>query len=463
MKKLIIILCILFPAAASAGGMRLSHIDSSTLLVDQKVKLYIGLTDTKGLPVEDLKRSDFEIFESTDGRQFKRRDRIYGFRRLVNYENGIQFLLMVDNSGSMYSKTHRGSSSTTKIESAKDAVRSFINDMSNPQDRVAFASYNTTYIQHSVMSPDPETIIPLLEHVQKPEGDDRYTEIYGSLVKGIESLKQLEGRKVIIILSDGENCPLYTETGREHPEYGKTVYGFEAPLEMCHKEGITVFAVHYGSESRDPHLSRIAIESGGAVFNAAKDDDLSAVYADIVNQLIHEYQIVYRAGMEPAEKRFVKVVYTGGKSPVSAVRYYFSSTVFGLPVEDLLPLLIIPLLLGIILLYLLFKRKNNAEESPSISVLDSGGLKANTENLTLNKGHTVIGSADGSDITLSGRTSDIEASHATVLYDRKTKGYTLISDAEVSVNNNSVKQKRLESGDVIRVGDTTLVFDEGMA
>lgn len=458
MKKLLITIIICLPSIGFAEGMRLSHIDSSTLLADQKVKLYVGMTDIEGLPVENLRSEDFEIYESTDGKKYERRNKVYGFNRLINYENGIQFLLMIDNSGSMYSELNN-KANLKKVDAAKEAIKKFVREMSNPKDKVMLVSYNTFYQEHSGMISDKNLLLAFLDEIEKPEGDDRYTEIYGSMTNAINSVKPMEGRKVIIILSDGENCPLYSYTGKEHPEFGDTVYTYEEPLALCHEEGITVFAIHYGNQKRDQNLSRIALESGGAVFYAGDGDDLSSVYANIIKQLVHEYQIVYRATMKPAEKRYVKVVFKGKEQPVTTVRYYFASTVFGLPLDKLFPVLALPFLLGLILLYVLWHRKREMIDSPVISVLDAGGAKVSVKNVKLTSGKTVIGSSLEADMTLSGTSASVEASHATVLYDRTTKGYTLISESDVFVNNTAVRKRELESGDVIRVGDSTLVFD----
>jgi Ca-activated chloride channel family protein len=461
MKKLVLSIFILIPAVIFAEGIRLSHIDTSTLLADQKVKLYVGMTDTRGLPIEDLKVEEFEVYESPDGVNFEKREPIYGFNRLVNYENGIQFLLMVDNSGSMYRVMRNGEETDTRIEFAKSAIRSFISEVSNPKDKAMLASYNTNYTMHTDMVSDMQLLSPMLDEIIKPEGDDGYTEIYGSINQAVSGIKELEGRKVIIILSDGENRPYTKFTGKAHPVFGDSIVSYEEPLLECQKEGITIFAVHYGSSSRDQKLTQIALETGGAVFNARNKDELDDVYSRIVQQLIHEYEIVYRASMEPAEKRYVKVVYKGETAEIDTVRHYFASTVFGMPPEHLFPFLIIPFLLGAILLYMLSRNSNSSVTEPSLSVLDSGGAKTSINELILGKGRTVIGSTDDADFTISGKTERVSPNHATVLFDKKTNGYTLISDDEVSINNTKYKNRKLEAGDVINVGGATLVFDDG--
>ena len=50
--------------------------------------------------------------------------------------------------------------------------------------------------------------------------------------------------------------------------------------------------------------------------------------------------------------------------------------------------------------------------------------------------------------------------HATILYDPKDKSYTVVGPGEITVNNQPVKTRKLEPGDVIDVGGATIVFDD---
>ena len=48
-----------------------------------------------------------------------------------------------------------------------------------------------------------------------------------------------------------------------------------------------------------------------------------------------------------------------------------------------------------------------------------------------------------------------------MLFDPKTKSYTIVGGGDITVNNRPVKSRRLEAGDVIDVGGATIVFDDG--
>ena len=73
---------------------------------------------------------------------------------------------------------------------------------------------------------------------------------------------------------------------------------------------------------------------------------------------------------------------------------------------------------------------------------------------------TVIGGSPKADLTIVGA-PQIREQHATILFDPKKKSYTVVGTGDILVNNQPVKTRTLESGDVIDVGGATIVFDDG--
>ena len=52
-------------------------------------------------------------------------------------------------------------------------------------------------------------------------------------------------------------------------------------------------------------------------------NQLKEVYNKIVNQILNEYLISYKATMEPADKKYVKVDYKPKSGMLETVRFYF--------------------------------------------------------------------------------------------------------------------------------------------
>lgn len=462
------ILLVFFLQPAYPDSVRISQIDASRLLLNQSIKLYISVTDNQGEPIKGLAPEAFTIYESAGRKDYQRIPRINSFETMANYTSGINFLLLIDNSGSMY-RTMQGkrtrSESRRRIYHAKRAVVSFLRSITNPKDRIGLVSYNSFYNSHSGLTDDRVSIETALEKIERPKKEEAYTEIYGSLYLAVDEFRTTRGRKAVIILSDGVNQPYYKYTKKEHPVFGEKIYKSGEPAEYCQEEGISVFAIYFGrkGERKDKGLYRIALETGGAVFDAHSEEQLSDIYGLIVNQILNEYLITYNATMEPADRKYVRVECETAAGKNSATRFYFSSTVFGIPLQGFSPLLILPLVIACALLWFVsridFEKKKG---EPSIEILNPGAAKASTQLFTLGSGRTVIGGDAGADMTLTGGTTRIREKHATILFDEKSKKFTIAGDGDFSVNNKPVEKKReLEAGDVINIGGTTIVFDDG--
>ncbi len=470
LKKIIFIYIFVFSGFGLllADQVRISQIDSSRLLLNQEVKLYVSVTDEAGMPVSKLSKDVFTIFESPNGTDFQKIPDISGFETMANYEAGINFLLLIDNSGSMYRNMkgqRTGKDYERKIAYAKNTVITFLKSISNPKDKVGVAVYNSNYSLQSGLTDDKGRAEEYIGKIKKPNPEGAYSEIYSSIYLAVDEFSKVKGRKAIIVLSDGINQPFFQNTGKMHKVFGKKTFEYTEPARYCQEEGISVYAVNFGlrGEQKDQGLSKIAIRTGGTVFDAHDQKQLNEVYILIVNQILNEYLITYRATMSPADMKYVKVTCAGDEGSNSAVRFYFSSTVFGIPLTDIKPLLIIPFLLALLLLWLLSKFKFEKKKSdPSIEILNAGSAKASTNFFTLNENKkTVIGGDPGADMTLSGGATAVKEKHATISFDKAKKQYTIVANGNLTVNNKPVKTKYLEPGDVINVGGSTIVFDDG--
>ncbi len=455
-------------ANLSADYVRISQIDSSMLLLNQEVKVFVSITDETGEPASKLTQDAFTLYESPDAKQFVKIQKINSFQSMANYESGINFLLLVDNSGSMYTniKGRRTRVERDKrISYAKNAIITFLKSISNPKDKVGLAVYNTNYTLCSELTGDKARIEQYLDRIVQPKPEEAFTEIYASVNTAVDEFSSVKGRKAVIVLSDGQNMPYFHYTRKPHKLYGTKIYQWEEPTKYCQEEGISVYAVNFGpkNERKDQGLSKIAYQTGGTVFDAYDPGQLSEVYNRIVNQILSEYLIAYNATMQPADRKFIKVECNTVTGSASALRFYFSSTVFGLPLAGFNFLLIIPFLLAVVLLWLLSKINFQKKKSdPSIEILNPGSARVSTNFFTLDKSKkTVIGGDPSADMTLSGGSAKIKEKHATVLFDRTKQKYTIIADGNLTVNNKPVKTKLLEPGDVINVGGTTIVFDDG--
>ncbi|MFW6181215.1 MAG: VWA domain-containing protein [Spirochaetota bacterium] len=458
-------LVLLIPAAVPPEGrsdtLRIAQIDNSSLLINQQVRAYISVIGEEGRPVSGLDRGRFRVYESTPGGGWEQRD-ILWLRQGVNINQGINFLLVVDNSGSMYwDDTGRirdsEDESLWRITDAKEAVRAFLRDITNPHDRVGLISFNVDIDLRVAPTGDLMEVQRALERIRKPPREESYTELYESLYRSVDDIRGLKGRKVIILLTDGWDFPR-----PDNPAFPRRA-GLDGAIEHARSEGISVFTIGLSEGADARRLTRIARETGGAYFSVYNADRLASLYALIRNQVLGEYLLAYRATMYPAQEKEVRVVYTpgGGEISLEARGSYFAGTIFGYPWERYRyrALLAVPAAL-LLLLALSLVKLEKRRARPSLQVMTMAGKRGRrTVPLT---GAVTIGSAAGSDITIPGGGGPGGGGAPTVTIRREGGQATLVSEGgTVLVNNRDVRRKTLRSGDLIRIGDTTVVFDEG--
>jgi len=457
MKKIILNIALLgLVFSLNAQNLTISGVDSSSLMKSQKVDLYLSLTDNTGKPLSMDDRQEIRVYESPDGVNFEEvEDKV--IENDANLKQGIQFLMLMDNSGSMYyDRQGRPTDDPAKMRMthARSAMNDFLLSIEDSRDKIALASFNTRFNLLLPGTSKLNEVSEAFDTVEEPEEMDAYTELYAALSESALAFNDAsEGRKVIVVLSDGENYSYYQHKGEPHPVYGEKVFQPDEAIEAMQRQGVSLFAINYG-QGVDPQLGRMVAETGGRMFDASSPDELAGVYDFIRQSLLQELHIQYRAGMYQSDRVWVKVAVPGDES---LQRFYYNSSLFGsgpsLQSWVLVVILLAALLLWLILMFIRLERQRKL---PSLEVV-GGGLQQRVLDLT--KDRTVIGGSASHDVTIAGAPQSSSSEAATIIYDEKDKSYTLIAQEETMVNNQTVSKKKLQTGDVIKVGDDLIIFD----
>lgn len=417
----------------AASDFRITQVDSSRLLINGQVRLYLDVTGDNP--------DRIRVQESDDALTWRDAP-VVRLNRGTAKSEGITFLLLLDNSGSMWDDLDGKPATDTRslrITHARSAIRSFVSALS-PADRAGLAVFNTSYVLASPISQDPQTLLDALSSVDRPGSGEGFTELYGSLEQAMEGFTGSGRRRVLIVLSDGEHYPR---------EASVSPANTDAAALAAHREGISCSVIHFGTD-KDTLVNSFALETGGQVFDARDSAELAAVYDAIRERVLAEYTVDYRALMLPGERRFVRV----GDS----VRFYFSGSLFGSLTGGFAPWLLFCALIpaGVWLFFVLFRLEKPVSEASVQLLYSVPGMS--TRAFTLGGDRTVIGGDQTADITIGGNPA-MQASAATILFDKDKNSWTLQAGQDLTVNNRPVKTKKLESGDVINVAGTVVVFD----
>ncbi len=444
----------------SAENISITGIDSTGLLSSQKVDLYVTHTDDDGNAVENS--GPLTVFESPDGKEWNPVKSELKIDREANRREGIGFLMLMDNSGSMYDSLEgkaTDDSAEQRMTHAKEAMRTFMGSIEDSRDRVALVAFNTDYRLLSESTRNRSILLEQMDRIEKPVPEKAYTELYSSLERSSQFFKDEgeKGRKIIIVLSDGENYPFFQYNGAPHPEYGERLFTPAEAVESLNREGITLYAIHFGIK-QDPYLGEIARETGGQVFDARNGEQLALVYDSIRKAVRDEYRVTYRAGVFNSPRVFVKIATSAIESEA---RYYYNSALFGDSGNFSLPILLIILAVALGVWLLLTKiRFEQVNRAPHLELIGPGGLRKRVQ--ALNDDKTVIGTSEKHDMTIAGNGAPSEKESATIIYDEKKQAFTLVAgEGEATmVNNREVTRQDLHAGDVIKVGDNLIIFDD---
>ncbi len=464
MKRTMLLSIILVLAAGLcfADSVVVSQVDNTGLLTSQKIRVYVSATNARGTSISGLQKSDFTIYETPEGSKEKIKREIIDFISGANVNEGVSMLFLIDNSDSMY--TDIGGRATKnqnawRMTYAKKAIDDLLPNIKNPSDRLALLSFNSRTDTDISLTDDKATIKQALADIERPQGDERFTELHESLYYAITKMSDVRGRKVIILLSDGEDYP--PPADKINPQFAERK-GLPAALDLAQREGISIFTIGIGDGGFNTKLKNISNETGGNYYNARNLNQLNGIYSDIQNRVLSEYLMTYYAGMEPADRKRVTVELKRGGTALTGTRSYFAATLFGKPQDPLAIWIFAFILLALLLLFLLWKLKpQNRKAVASLEVLSVEGHKTRIQPVTIMESQhevTISGDADA-DLTISG---DTKLKNSEIKLFKEGEDYTLMSSqGDIKVNNQAVKAKKLRSGDLITVGNTTIVFDGG--
>ena len=224
------------------------------------VSIYATVTEG-GRLVPGLAREDFEVLE--DGKP----------QPLTVFSNEvlpITVVVMLDTSGSM----------TSNISILKQGAEQFLLRLL-PGDRALVGDFNDKIQMLSPMSGDRDELIASLANM-----DFGYpTRLYDAVAEGLNQLHGVEGRKVVLAFTDGDDT------------YSRTRFG--TVLDRAQVEEVMVYAIGLQGEDYvggrlvrtvpDRSLKKLAEATGGGYFELKRTDLLASTFTRVALELHSQY------------------------------------------------------------------------------------------------------------------------------------------------------------------------------
>ncbi len=225
------------------------------------VELYATVVDGRGRPVTGLAADAFRVLE--DGVE-------QPVRRFAPVESlAINVALLMDVSGSM-----RG-----RVTMATQSAQRFFDTVLRARDLASLLTFN-----HDIRRVVPWTA----DALRLRYGADGFrafgtTRLHDSLVYAVHSFGGLEGRRALVLLSDGQDVD--------------SDFRFKQVLESTLRSGIAVYPIllDLDDEETRANLVELAGETGGNCFSIHAVAELDAVYRRIERELRSQYLLVYEA------------------------------------------------------------------------------------------------------------------------------------------------------------------------
>ena len=252
------------------------------------VELPVMVTDRAGVPITDLKQGDFTVNENGKPQKVT----------TFNYASNLPIAagVLIDHSGSM----------KPRMERAKEAALEFFKRIMKGGDR-AFA---TGFAFDAVSSAPFVTDVASLERqvTSIPEASGG-TSLYDAIVTGLYRFRTLQGRKALIILTDGED----TTSRTSYDEMLTYARSARVPLYFI-GVGMGIFEINGTSK-----MKALAAETGGSAYFIRDIKDLGETYVQLEKDLRSQYLLAYNTQTSGKDRTYRKVEVTVSR-PNTTVR-----------------------------------------------------------------------------------------------------------------------------------------------
>lgn len=275
------------------------------------VNLNIKVVDPSGRPVPQLKREDFVVLEDNVPQE------VTYFEPVAA---PVKLLLLLDMSGSIGSK----------LQSMKKAAKKFVDSLGR-DDRVAVATFTTRFQAVSDFTTDKGLLKQNIDRIVNPGGD---TAVYDAAWSALDSLAgNANTRTALVILTDGVDSAFIPD------EHGSK-RGFDELMTRVEEEDVTIYPIYFDTEPEvvggaytpqvfaraRKQLERLAEQTGGSYFSAARAEDLEGVYKSVAAELHSFYSLAYPAKDASNDGRWRKITIKVNRTGVKArtKRGYFA-------------------------------------------------------------------------------------------------------------------------------------------
>ncbi len=231
------------------------------------VAIYATVLDADGRLVPGLAAEDFEVLD--EGKPVQ----------LTLFDNDVQpftAAITLDTSGSM----------TANIARVQEAAEQFVIRML-PADKAAVAYFNDQLFFSPHFTSDRDA---LSRYIRTEMRFGNATVLWDAIDAAMDRLEPVEGRKVVVSLTDGD-------------DFGSKT-GFDDVRDRARENEVMVYSIGFASDYFDgvrrvrskpsANLKKLAQETGGGFFELQKTADLNTTFTRVIQELHSQYAMAFQ-------------------------------------------------------------------------------------------------------------------------------------------------------------------------
>ena len=274
--------------AAALALVLLAQQDRPTFKsTSRTVHVYATVQGKDGRLVPNLTRDEFQIFEDGKPRPISVFD---------NTPQKITVAVMFDMSNSMAGELMR----------IRAAAGAFVKAL-GPDDRARLGSFGLEVAISPLLTSDKPTLLRIIDEELWPGGP---TPLWYATNLAMTSLDEEQGRRVVLLFTDGDDSGFFVPGNRgemrRHAERG----------------GFMIYAIGLPGHGLSEDMQTLADDTGGGRFLVGKDDDLGATFAQVVEELHHQYLIGFTTDLLDGKSHSLRVKTTRDGAKVRARQSY---------------------------------------------------------------------------------------------------------------------------------------------
>ncbi len=238
-----------------------------------RVILWASVTDRKDQFVTGLGRDDLRVFE--DGTE-------QTIQEFTAEDRPITLAILIDTSGSM----------KERMKDVHTAAEAFV-DTLTPQDRALVIAFDDRVFLVQDVTADKTALKDAITSTEALGA----TAIYDALHAAFRKLRSIQGRKAIVLLTDGDDT--------------SSQFGHARILEEAKAQNVLIYGIGLNvgmlDLARKNVLKEFSDVTGGRAYFVKEAKELGGVYQQIAEELRRQYYVTYSTSNQTWDGRWIKV------------------------------------------------------------------------------------------------------------------------------------------------------------